>query len=516
MSQRFSEYLLHFPANPGYAHTYLAASGRHGDTHALQRLITAAAHPLPKLADRAVVLTRLDEAVRHSLIQKERRYIDAMHSCFPMLTGETLQGERVEAVAGTESDVLCGALVYIRRTDFGELAIIDTQTRLNFETGVLDMRRPQAGTWPVIAPFAKEPIAYAAESGLSIVRSAINVAAMTLFAAGPAGIAAATALNIFSFIFGLSDDSQAKRDAALLKNIETILQQDKATAEIQKALTHITTYTEWLAVQPSGALINNTTTPAERKAHIDSLAGLKEKIDAATSPNNPLLQSIGLLKHGSGVTSDPSFQIMALPVFMFGASVHLLFLRISLLVSTDATSFHSPIAANIANYAADYRKHIEEQVKEIRASIEKRKNAVVSTAIPCVYEVSRFASGGFGVHVNTTKYNALLAVDGAPNDRPALEPLKLEEGTHGILPNVYAVVTCGIYDECHPEQNPPMYTAARYGEFEARRTEYLENIRNKLEEHYNFQAARQKEIDEMQAELKDIEDTYRKLVPNQS
>lgn len=368
---------LHFPDQPAtsdariYAAQYLPHTshashlvGRPG----LSRILDHRTGPLPILnADGFDALTSSLEPEQRDRVQKwSAAAIAEWRQKLPLLPGEQLTRDRITALTEEWSGNPATSLVYHRLTNRGQLAVVAQGSTAEAVTGNL----PESAQRPCGSPAESSsdgPPPPTIASELDIVKQSLNTLGMISYACGPAGaIIGSTNLVLATILNVLFPPQQIN----LVDAIDKVMKQDLANDHIHNNMTTLLTYTTWWSMQAKNAQ-SNKYTDAQSQAYKDTLNHIKQEIDFAIGPNSSLQKAVTDLRTGQ-YESTPEFQLIALPVFMLGASTHLAFLLGSIIYSTDATTVKSPKTAELVNYAKLYKKHVEDSIEIIQKRWDSR------------------------------------------------------------------------------------------------------------------------------------------------
>ena len=316
--------LLFFPvqADPAqaaaYARRYLlqiaepeAPSGVQADEAAVLARVKRAAD-MPSTLDAESGLLALPPTQQEVLAQKQRIFMLYWRRVCPLLEGETLLTERVTFTAEAWAGFPAHILLYERRTDQGELALLLPYVHMNPQTGQLDYAGKMEGVLPALVRPSNEALLGSSADGFDIAQSVLGMITWVGMGCGPAGMVVAAGAGIIEIILGLV---RPKGDPVNLpKVVDQVLKRDLAEDHVLHHATTILTYIDWLSEQNKEAL-QGTMSGIDPAKYKDALAQLKQYVTNACDPSSPLLQAIGDLKNG-GYSIDPSFQILALPVFL--------------------------------------------------------------------------------------------------------------------------------------------------------------------------------------------------------
>lgn len=338
-----------------------------------------------------------------------------------------------------------------------------------------------------------------ANQDIDTVKSALNLAEMVAFGCGPLGVVAGSLVGLLSVVFGALEPKDSAPD--LPKAIDELVEQDFANDHVKTDLATILTYTGWLHDQFSTDQANDP----HWKAHQGSWDQLKSYVDGTVDPNSPLIQAIGNLRNGT-YTSNPSFQILGLPAFMLGAAFHLEMLRAQLLFSTDATTFRSPLAYEIATTASDYHDYVSGVAGDIDALAAKRLGGIggVVEAGVVDYEVNGLES----VMTEHSHYVYVTDTEFATTPiRPVIDVNRwYAEATSTAPPNV---VLCRFADDVNS-----MPTASDYSDMSTARSAYLTGVSSDLEIFYNYSATRKADITSFLTAVEKVQNTFATVAPS--
>ncbi|MFE4669753.1 insecticidal delta-endotoxin Cry8Ea1 family protein [Streptomyces sp. NPDC056716] len=348
---------LHFPARNGgpeasvYAGTYLQRTRRAShQPPAFRALLDESTGPLPLLDQREFtsllsgLLSGAEPDLCRQLQDMVTRETAVRRQSHPLLRGERIEEDYITALAEPWRDRGQHALVYYRRTNLGELAVIPiaSATSTATSTGV-------AGN-------------SAATTTMDIVRQSLTTVSMIAFACGPEGVIVGAGGLILNTILSIAFPPE---QVDLPKAISDLVKQDLADDHLLQAAPKILAYTTWIS-EYAKAKKGFKFTSKEEKAYQSTFAELKKNVEDALSPGSPLLQTISELQNGT-YPSTPEFQYIALPLFCLAASTHLTMLQVDILLTKDddATTWHSPKTAYFIEAATRYADHIRDSLKVV-------------------------------------------------------------------------------------------------------------------------------------------------------
>ncbi|MFF2374583.1 hypothetical protein ACFVUW_09395 [Streptomyces xiamenensis] len=368
---------LHFPDQPAtsdariYAGQYLPHTsyashlvGKPG----LSQILDYRTGPLPVLDPDGFesLLASLEPEQRDRVQEWSAAAIANWRRSLPLLPNEELTHDRITALTDPWNGNPASSLVYHRLTDRGQLAVVAQGSRAETVIGKpAETEQRPCGSLAETPGDGPPPPAIASE--IDIVKQSLNTLGMISYACGPGGaiigsanLALATILNVLF----------PPQQINLVDAIDKVIKQDLANDHIQNNMTTLLTYTTWWSMQAKNAQTHKYT-DQQSQAYKDTLDHIKQEIDFAIGPNSSLQKAVTDLRTGE-YQSTPEFQLIALPVFMLGASTHLAFLLGSVIYSTDATTVKSPKTVELVNYAKLYKKHVEDSVDIIQKRWDSR------------------------------------------------------------------------------------------------------------------------------------------------
>lgn len=207
------------------------------------------------------------------------------------------------------------------------------------------------------------------------VKAAIGVLQMVLFAAGTPGIVAAAGLSLLEMIFGAFFGKADDKPLDLPKVINDLIIQDLANDHVRTNLATIIGYAAWLGDQNTAAMTGGLS-EKDAKRYADTLGMLRRYVEEACGPSSPLCLAISNLQNAD-YESDPPYKVLGLPAFLFGASLHLTFLRARFLFSSDThKTGDDPQAMEMVNVAKRYLAYLDEVKAMIDAAFPDRLGGI--------------------------------------------------------------------------------------------------------------------------------------------
>jgi hypothetical protein len=328
---------------------------------------------------------------------------------------------------------------------------------------------------------------------LSILKSAISVSQMVLFAFGPGGVIAAAGLEVFGLCFG----SDGGKPVNLPKTINDLVVQDFANDHVMTDLATIIGYTKWMAMQNPSA-ISAQMPDKEQKRYQDSLDELKGHVRETCGPGSHLLAAISNLQNAQ-YDSDPPYKLLGLPTLLLGAFLHLTFLKARLLLSTDATTFRSPQARELAGFASDYLDYLKARSDDFEKAYGHRLNGV-----------SMLIQGDFIENVGDRriKRHYVYITDSRAGEFPKRDIVWPSMGGPGwagdYAKNIVWFNVCGskgLFD-------PGSCDDGDIAPGKSWRQDYMAGLWKDLDEKYNYGPERIQEYATCAAELKKIVEAY--------
>ncbi|ONK15987.1 hypothetical protein [Streptomyces sp. MP131-18] len=486
---------LHFPDQPRtvdarlYASRYLGRARRgerllyrHKPQH-LRGVLTRRTGRLPVFSPEQVEdwLRKLPDDKQQQVRASMAAALPQWRRNYPLLRGEEITEERITALSDLWKGNEKYTLVYTRNAGPAALAVVAQGCSVDPESGTYRcLERSAASSRPGTPAVG--------DGTLDIVEQCLNTLGQIAFTCGPEGQvvgAAALILNtILSVGFGQSQVN-------LPKVIDDIMKQDLAEDHIYQDMTHLLTYTSWIAEQAEAA-IENDYDYKQGQAYEETLADIKTSVKNALEPNFPLLQTISDLQNGE-YPSDPEFQLMALPVLLVGISIHLLYLQISILLSNDATTFKSPATVYLVNAAKDYLAHLQDKVGTISDRYAQRMDAS-HTAIG---ETTFTHCAG----IQCGDEHIIFFQDWNTSQYPQRESLPLPESGESNL--VW-------YAYCDSEKGGGWDCPS--GDAQSAYTDYWQGVDTDFRNHYNYSSKRQDDLSQAIASVQAIIDRYEPLL----
>ncbi len=502
-------YQLVFQAGADYARRYLAdvrgAQGEllygHWSPAELTEQVSARSGRAVPLVDRDAGLAAMATAGRAALLEREQLFIHAMRTLYPLLGGEKTTAESVTLLSDRFGTAPTGSPVYVRTTDLGGLTVVAATIHVDAATGVLDHlgSQPELAVPDTCAVDEAAPSATvlaADDGGMSAAKAGLSLAEGLLTAIGPEGAVVAAGLSLLEMLFGGDDRS------LLPEEINQLMQQDLANDHVVTDLSTIVTYSQWLseAMRPA----DGTQPPADDHAAFEnSKAAWSGYVSNACDPSSPLLQAISNLQNGT-YTSDPPYAVIALPAFLFGATLHLTFERTKLLFLTDATTFKSEQMNYIINVATDYLGFIDSTLAVIDQAFANRLNGIGQPT----YGTYSYGTAS-RVGMTYTDYNYVYILD------PALGsfPQQSSAVPNGFGGHTYSMNSATVWFQdmptgCNASTDPtPLEQAGAEW-----RTTYVAQLNSQLEQKYNATADQRATIAATSAALHKAVDEFKAIM----
>lgn len=503
-------YQLVFQTGADYARRYLAGvSGAQGEllyghwsAAQLTEQVAARTGRTVPLVDRESGLAAMAPQGRAALLEREQLFIHAMRTLYPLLHGEQTTAESVTLLSDGFGTAPTGSPVYVRNTDLGGLTVVAATIYVDAATGVLD----HVGAQTVFAAAdgcttdatAAPAVTLAADDGdnLSAAKAALSLAEGLLTAVGPEGEVVAAALGLLELLFGGDDRSP------LPEEINQLVEQDLANDHVVTDLTTIVTYSQWLseAMRPA----DGTQPPADdHVAFENAKAAWSDYVSNACDPSSPLLQAISNLQNGT-YTSDPPYAVIALPAFLFGATLHLTFERTKLLFLTDATTFKAEQMNYIINVASDYLSFIDSTLAIINQAFADRLNGIGQPTYG-TYSYGTASRSG----MTYTDYNYVFILDPALNSFPQ----QSSAVPNGFGGHTYSMSSTTVWFQDMPTGcNASTDPAPLIANGNQWRTSYIAQLNTQLEKKYNATADQRATIASTSAALHKAVDEFKAIM----
>lgn len=503
-------YQLVFQAGADYARRYLAdvrgAQGEllygHWSAADMNKQVAARTGRAVPLVDREAGLAAMAIPGRVALLEREQQLIDAMRTLFPLLDGERMSAETVSLLSDGFGTAPVGSPVYVRTTDLGGLTVVAATIHVDAATGVIG-HGPAAS--PIVASAAcaeqddASPAAVLAADagrGMSAAKAGLSLAEGLLTAIGPEGEVVAAGLGLLEVLFGGDDRS------LLPEEINQLMQQDLANDHVVTDLTKIVAYSQWLseAMRPA----DGTQPPADDHAAFENAKGAwSDYVSNACDPGSALLQSISNLQNGT-YTSDPPYAVIALPAFLFGATLHLTFERTKLLFLTDATTFKAEQMNYIINVASDYLAFIDSTLAIIDGAFSNRLDGIGQ---PTYGTYSYGTASRFGVTYGDYNYVYILdpALNGFPQQSSAVP--------FGFGGHTYSMSSSTVWFQDMPTGcNASTDPAPLIANGTQWRNNYVAQLNTQLEQKYNATADQRATIAATSAALHKAVDEFKAIM----
>jgi hypothetical protein len=503
-------YQLMFQAGADYARRYLAdVTGAQGEllyghwssAELTEQVVARTGRDVP-LVDREAGLAAMAPSGRAALLEREQLFVHAMRTLYPLLDGEQATAESVTLLSDGFGTAPAGSPVYVRSTDLGGLTVVAATIHVDAATGVLDhvSVQPVFAASPACAGEDVPPsaVSLAANDGgsLSAAKAGLSLAEGLLTAVGPEGEVVAAALGLLELLFGGDDRSM------LPVEINQLVEQDLANDHVVTDLSTIVTFSQWLseAMRPA----DGTQPPAEDHAAFENAKpAWSDYVNTACDPSSPLLQAISNLQNGT-YTSDPPYAVIALPAFLFGATLHLTFERTKLLFLTDATTFKAEQMNYIINVASDYLAFIDTTLAIINQAFADRLNAIGQPT---------YGTYSYGTASRTgmtyTDYNYVYVLDPALNSFPQ----QSSAVPNGFGGHTYSMSTATVWYQdmptgCNASTDPAPLIAngAQW------RDSYVAQLNTQLEQKYNATADQRAAIAATSAALHKAVDEFKAIM----
>ncbi|WP_433260826.1 hypothetical protein ACQPZF_25175 [Actinosynnema sp. CS-041913] len=498
---------LHFPgkgdsANLLYAITYFGRVRRKGrairglhprrrrtdDPHEFAQLRLHCGE-LPVFQESVVNqwLDKFDKTKREQLIARRDKAIAAWRKGYPLRPNEKVTSEFMTALQTHWGGNEQYTLVYSRSTDQGALAVVVQGSKIDRNTGDYECLAEGFGLASEIDGRAE---AKDSPVPLDIVEQCLGTLSMIAFACGPYGAvigAVGLALNTILTV------SFPPKQVNLPKILDDILKADLAVDHIRDDMTKILAYTKWVSQQAEAAVANEYNYK-QGKAYNDTLNEIKSTVTNALEPNYPLLTAISRLQNGDFDTGGLApFKILALPAFIQGMTIHLLYLQVSILLSNDATTFKSPKTVYLVNAAKDYQKHLKTQIGAISDKYYSRMRYSGSPIEQT--PTSHDCSGGY------CTYSSYLMFEDPMSDSFPRRPAT-------FLPprNEWRAVW---YEKCDPKKGGGWDCPS--SDAQKAHKDYWASVETDLRNFYNFSATRQDDLNKAVGRLQEIIDKYEPL-----
>ncbi|MFD0661099.1 hypothetical protein [Thermocatellispora tengchongensis] len=488
---------LHFPERSDIAETRLYASRylgqarrngirvyRHSATRLREALeLRCGPIPLIDLDQAEEWIAGLPEDNRERLRAERNAVVAAWRRAFPLLPGERIIRDGMTALADPWQGNDAHTLVYSRRTDLGELAVVAQGTHIDLDTGDYVWTHPASRATSRPSLSAVEAFGVGGAT-VDMVEECISTFSTIMAACGPEGqVVGAVALVLNTILKVAFPETQVNLPTV----IDQIVKQDLAQHNIEQDMTRLLAYTAWMKHQAQDAIANHYDYQ-QGQEYDETLQNIKDTIEHALDPSNPLLQSISDLQYGK-YPCEPEFQIMALPVFLQGVSIHLLFLQTAILLSNNATTFKTSRTESLVNTAKDYLQHLQTQLDTISSRYEHRMACRTSQIYDFSYSE---CSGGM-----CTDEKVVYFIDLYGSEYPQRDTIEM----HGWA-NIAGWERCGHAKgggfDC-PDMKPAQ-------------AEYFAQLDADFRTHYNFGAKRESDLREAMNMLQGIIDTYSPMV----
>lgn len=503
-------YQLLFHTGADYARRYLAeVRGAQGDllyghwsaAVLAEQVVARTGRDVP-LVDREAGLAAMAPSGRAALLEREQLFIDAMRTLYPLLDGELTTAESVTLLSDGFGTAPVGSPVYVRSTDLGGLTVVAATIRVDAATGVLNHAAAQplfvASSACAADAVAPPPLSLGADDGgsLSAAQAGLSLAEGLLTAVGPEGEVVAAVLGLLELLFGGDDRS------LLPEEINQLVEQDLANDHVVTDLTTIVTYSQWLsdAMRPA----DGTQPPADdHVAFENAKAAWSDYVNTACDPSSPLLQAISNLQNGT-YTSDPPYAVIALPAFLFGATLHLTFERTKLLFLTDATTFKAEQMNYIINVASDYLAFIDSTLATIDQAFADRLDGIGQPT---------YGTYSYGTASRTgmtyTDYNYVYILDPALNNFPQ----QSSAVPNGFGGHTYSMSSTTVWFEDMPSGcNASTDPAPLIANGNQWRTTYVAQLNTQLEKKYNATADQRATIAATSAALHKTVDKFKAIM----
>jgi hypothetical protein len=311
----------------------------------------------PPLADPEVLRAKLPPSVRAYLEKALPIALQNFRERFPLLPGETIARDLITALTSDWNGAPKGTVIYQRQTNLGTIAFgIPTMT-IDLQTGATSYATLEAVLPPEMP--ADLVLLEISDTDKTMIDAALTIAQLAGFALPPPyGVILSRGAAVLQKIF---DQCMSKKHVPLSTQVADAVKAVGVGLNLENINATIGTDYDWLRNRYDAAWTDHAA-PVSDDEYRDFKRHLSDKLAA----------DMGII-HDVNLLNEPSYQIPGFPLYLLGASLVLLLMKIDLLIqSSEKSVLDTNAFTTLINTLKNYIKNAEATKAEIDKRISNR------------------------------------------------------------------------------------------------------------------------------------------------